>query len=105
MTIPSNLQAGHFVLRHEIIALHSAQGQNGAQNYPQCINVQVTGGGSARPCDSGAQCPKGTALYKNTAPGILINIYTTVSSYTIPGPAIWSGFKTAAKRVALQFTA
>jgi len=33
MTIPSGLN-GNYVLRHEILALHSAGQQNGAQNYP-----------------------------------------------------------------------
>jgi len=44
------------------------------------------------------------ALYKNTAPGILISIYQTLTSYTVPGPAVWSGFS-AAKRVAQVFKA
>ena len=42
---------------------------------------------------SGGQCRKGVKLYSPTAPGILINIYTTLTSYTIPGAPIWSGLK------------
>ncbi|KAF7534318.1 hypothetical protein G7054_g6288 [Neopestalotiopsis clavispora] len=34
ITIPSTLAAGNYVLRHEIIALHSAGSEDGAQNYP-----------------------------------------------------------------------
>lgn len=34
-TIPKNLKAGNYVVRHEIIALHGAQSDNGAQLYPQ----------------------------------------------------------------------
>ncbi|KAK5702983.1 hypothetical protein LTR97_003929 [Elasticomyces elasticus] len=90
--IPSNL-SGNFVLRHEIIALHSAGNADGAQSYPQCINLKVTGSGTARPCDSGAECRKGPALYKADAPGILINIYTTLTSYSMPGPKIWGSLK------------
>lgn len=105
MTVPSNLAAGHFVLRHEIIALHSAGQEGGAQNYPMCINLQVTGGGSSYPCREGATCPKGTAMYKPNAPGITINIYAAIADYKIPGPPVWSGLKSAAKRVARAFTA
>jgi cellulase len=34
-TIPKNLKAGNYVIRHEIIALHGGQSDNGAQLYPQ----------------------------------------------------------------------
>ncbi|KAJ5091694.1 hypothetical protein NUU61_006564 [Penicillium alfredii] len=86
VTIPSSIAAGNYVLRHEIIALHSAGDQNGAQNYPQCLNLKVTGGGSDAPTGT-----LGTALYKNTNPGIKVNIYQTLDSYKIPGPALYSG--------------
>lgn len=36
-TIPSNIASGNYVVRHEIIALHSAGTENGAQAYPQCM--------------------------------------------------------------------
>ncbi|KAM3423274.1 AA9 family lytic polysaccharide monooxygenase [Cercospora zeina] len=85
VTIPSNIAPGNYVLRHEIIALHSAGQQNGAQSYPQCINLKVSGSGSAKP--SGVA---GTALYKANDAGILINIYQKLTSYTIPGPAAYS---------------
>lgn len=32
--IPASIKAGNYVLRHETIALHQAQGVGGAQNYP-----------------------------------------------------------------------
>ncbi|KAJ5675631.1 Glycoside hydrolase family 61 [Penicillium macrosclerotiorum] len=86
VTIPSSIASGNYVMRHELIALHSAGQQNGAQNYPQCLNLEVT--------SSGSDVPAGTAgeeLYTNTDPGILINIYTTLTEYIIPGPALYSG--------------
>ncbi|KAL3467632.1 glycosyl hydrolase family 61-domain-containing protein [Aspergillus heterothallicus] len=85
-TIPSGIAAGNYVLRHEIIALHSAGNENGAQNYPQCFNLEITGGGSDAP--SGVL---GTELYTPTDAGILFNIYTSMDSYPIPGPAVYSG--------------
>ncbi|CAG8958824.1 hypothetical protein HYFRA_00011775 [Hymenoscyphus fraxineus] len=86
VTIPSDIAPGSYVLRHETIALHSAGSSGGAQNYPQCINLEITGSGTASP--SGV---KGTALYTATDPGILINIYTTLASYIVPGPPLFSG--------------
>jgi len=84
--IPANIAPGFYVLRHEIIALHSAGQANGAQNYPQCFNIQVTGGGSERPAGV-----RGQSLYTETDAGILFNIYQSLSSYPIPGPAMISG--------------
>ncbi|KAJ5469239.1 Endoglucanase-4 [Penicillium diatomitis] len=84
--IPPKLAPGNYVLRNEIIALHSANNADGAQNYPQCFNLQVTGSGSDKP--SGVL---GTDLYSPTDPGILVNIYQSLASYTIPGPAPYTG--------------
>jgi len=85
-TIPRNLAPGNYVLRHEIIALHGATSDNGAQNYPQCLNLRVGGSGSVRP--SGGVV--GTSLYKRNDPGVMFNVYQTVTSYPYPGPALWT---------------
>ncbi|RDW92665.1 hypothetical protein BP5796_02059 [Coleophoma crateriformis] len=86
--IPSTIAPGNYVLRHEIIALHGAGSTDGAQNYPQCINLEVTGSGTDSPSGT-----LGTALYTETDPGILVNIYVdlTTLDYVIPGPALYSG--------------
>ncbi|KAG6353369.1 hypothetical protein INS49_007449 [Diaporthe citri] len=81
------LKAGTYVFRHETIAAHGAGSANGAQAYPFCINIQVTGSGTAVP--SGGTL--GVNLYKATDPGILFNPYTNITSYTIPGPKLWTG--------------
>lgn len=86
VTIPEDIAPGQYVLRHEIIALHSAQDANGAQNYPQCINIEVTGSGSAEPAGVAA-----TELYTPEDPGISLSIYNGLTSYEIPGPAVYSG--------------
>ena len=83
--IPASLAAGNYVLRHEIIGLHSAGQANGAQAYPQCINIEVTGGGSATPAGGDF-----TTFYTADEPGILFNLYQDFSEYPIPGPAVWS---------------
>ncbi|KAH7027628.1 glycoside hydrolase [Microdochium trichocladiopsis] len=85
--IPANLAPGQYVLRHEIIALHEGHLQGGAQFYPQCISIKVTG--------SGKQVPQGgvvgTSLYKMNDPGVYHNIYNDENkpTYKIPGPAKW----------------
>ena len=90
--IPKDIAPGQYVLRHEIIALHSAGQADGAQNYPQCVNIEVTGSGTATP--SGVV---GTKLYASDAPGIVVNIYQSLSNYEIPGPALYSGAASGAQ--------
>lgn len=98
--IPSTLAAGNYVLRHEIIALHSAGNANGAQAYPQCFNIQVTDGGSLSPAGV-----KGTALYKSDDGGILFNLYTSPLTYPIPGPTLVSGLSSSVAQSVVAATA
>ncbi|PNH44709.1 hypothetical protein VD0004_g3023 [Verticillium dahliae] len=85
-TVPATLAAGNYVFRHEIIAMHGAGAVNGAQNYPQCINIAVTGSGTDSPTGVVA-----TKLYTAEDPGIHFEPYGDVSGYKIPGPALWTG--------------
>ncbi|KAF7161347.1 hypothetical protein CNMCM5623_006961 [Aspergillus felis] len=84
--IPKSIAPGNYVLRHELIALHSAEEKDGAQNYPQCFNLKVTGSGTDTPAGT-----LGTELYTESDPGIMVNIYSSISSYTVPGPTMYSG--------------
>ncbi|CAE7182431.1 unnamed protein product [Rhizoctonia solani] len=93
-TIPGDIKAGEYLVRHELISLHGAHtAAEGAQYYPACIQVKVTGGGNATPATTPA-----TKLYsyndgivdiyspsdmKNGRHGIL------ASKYKIPGPALY----------------
>ena len=87
VTIPSTIAKGDYVLRHEIIALHEARaGGGGAQNYPHCVNLEVTGSGT----DSLPTGTLGTKLYKRTDPGIQVDIYKPIK-YQMPGPALYKG--------------
>ncbi|KAI9150224.1 Endoglucanase-4 [Paramyrothecium foliicola] len=92
--IPETIAPGAYVLRHEIIALHSGGQENGAQAYPQCFNLEVTGSGTEKPAGV-----KGTELYKPDDEGILFNIYTPLDSYPIPGPALIPGASAVAQSV------
>ncbi|TVY15519.1 Endoglucanase-4 [Lachnellula arida] len=86
VVIPPTIAPGNYVLRHEIIALHSAASANGAQNYPQCVNLAISSSGTAAPAGVLA-----TSFYSATDPGILFDIYGSFTSYTIPGPPTYSG--------------
>jgi len=83
--IPSCIPPGQYFLRVEIIALHAASTYPGAQLYMECAQIQVTGGGSTSPAT--VSFP---GAYKGTDPGITINIYQNLPSYTIPGPPLFS---------------
>src|SRR5689334_17885311 len=54
LTLP-NLAAGEYLLRPEIIALHEGNRPSGAQFYMDCINIKVSGSGSA-------SLPEGVAI-------------------------------------------
>ncbi|TVY82836.1 Endoglucanase-4, partial [Lachnellula suecica] len=86
VTIPPTIAPGNYVLRHEIIALHSAGSANGAQDYPQCVNLAITSPGTDKPAGVLA-----TTFYTPTDPGILFDLYGSFTSYTIPGPALYTG--------------
>ncbi|KFA65054.1 hypothetical protein S40285_08330 [Stachybotrys chlorohalonatus IBT 40285] len=85
-TIPASLAPGSYVLRHEIIALHEGNREGGAQLYPQCINLEVTGTGTEQPAGVVA-----TSLYTASDPGIFFNVYQANDDYPIPGPALAIG--------------
>lgn len=107
VSIPESLAPGNYVLRHEIIALHSAGQEDGAQSYPQCVNIEVTGSGSTDPCSDGADCVVGTSLYTASDAGIKYDIYSgDIASYPIPGPKAWAGAAAKVKRtIARVFSA
>lgn len=84
--IPSDIAPGDYLLRAETIALHTAGSSGGAQFYVTCYQLTVTGGGSATP--STVSFP---GAYSASDPGILVNIHSALSSYKVPGPAVYSG--------------
>ena len=85
--IPDDIAPGNYVLRHEQIALHEGIQGGGTQFYPQCINLEITGGGSNNPAGVA-----GTELYSAEDPGVKYNIYNdeTSPSYPIPGPPLYN---------------
>lgn len=85
-TIPACLAAGSYIVRHEIIALHSAASYPGAQFYPSCHQVKVTGSGSSTGPANKVAFP---GAYAASDPGVTYDMYKA-STYTIPGPALFT---------------
>jgi cellulase len=86
ITLP-NLEAGNYLIRPEIIALHEANNLGKAQFYNGCGQLKITGGSVALP-SSGVDMTK---AYSATDPGVYVNIYGGLTSYQIPGPKVWNG--------------
>ncbi|KAK2032513.1 family 61 glycosyl hydrolase [Colletotrichum zoysiae] len=84
-TIPECIAPGQYLVRHEIIALHSASSYPGAQFYPSCHQIEVTGSGSTSPSELVAF----PGAYKGTDAGITYDAYKA-QTYTIPGPKVFS---------------
>ena len=85
--VPEGLAAGEYVLRHEILALHVADQLDGAQSYPQCVNIKVAGTGVKR-IEGGVL---GSQLYRSNDKGVLVDIHKKIDGYEIPGPKLWGG--------------
>ncbi|KAF3186793.1 hypothetical protein TWF788_003014 [Orbilia oligospora] len=87
LTLPKKIKNGQYLLRHEIIALHAAHEQKGAQFYPSCTNIEITGATGENTPDT----VKIPGAYSASDPGIFINIYyPKVESYVIPGPPVYT---------------
>ncbi|KAJ1882046.1 hypothetical protein H4R99_004847 [Coemansia sp. RSA 1722] len=91
VTIPKDLTAGDYLLRGEIIALPEAERvyasdlTAGAQFYPNCVHLTVTGSGKTLPKDKLVVFP---GEYSSTHPGILVNANLNPINYQIPGPDV-----------------
>jgi len=87
-TIPSVLSNGNYLLRHEIIALQNGQTKDKAEFYPNCVQMTISGGASGDVSPSPTTHFPGA--YKDTDPGILVNVYNPGFKYVMPGPAVAS---------------
>ncbi|RDX45723.1 glycoside hydrolase [Lentinus brumalis] len=84
VTLPSNIKAGEYLIRHELIALHTAATVGGAEFYPACAQLSVGGSGSGTP-DQTVSFP---GAYGDHDAGILIDAYDMTGGYKFPGPAV-----------------
>lgn len=89
-TLPQCIAPGHYLLRVELLALHSAHQMMGSQFYISCAQIEVTGSGTFTPSST----VKFPGAYQQNDPSILVNIYSTGGKadhggqpYKAPGPA------------------
>lgn len=85
ITIPKCIAPGQYLLRGELIALHSASSSGGAQFYMECAQVNIVGG-SADKTPSSVSLP---GAYKANDAGILYNLYSGQKTYAAPGPSVF----------------
>jgi cellulase len=77
MRIPEGLKAGHYLIRAEMIALHEGDvsyvtnPRRGAQFYPDCVQIEVTGEGSVELPSEGVDFP---GAYSYEDPGVVHNV-------------------------------
>ncbi|KAJ2917496.1 hypothetical protein MD484_g2919, partial [Candolleomyces efflorescens] len=100
--IPPKLLPGQYLIRHEWIALHFADKYPGFQSYPVCIQVEVTGNGTAFPSTfvsfPGEYTPETPGAFCETlhrsptqpAQGVIYDVWNDAASqvYPIPGPEV-----------------
>ncbi|KAJ4292489.1 hypothetical protein N0V90_009151 [Kalmusia sp. IMI 367209] len=89
-TIPAGLKKGKYLVRHEIVSLHSA---HKPQFYPECAHLDVGGEGAAEP--SSEYLVKIPGVWSMDQPEINIDVYapgvSNSTTYNIPGPPVWTG--------------
>ncbi|KAI9149920.1 Polysaccharide monooxygenase Cel61a [Paramyrothecium foliicola] len=82
--IPSCLKPGYYLVRHELLALHSAWSYPGVQFYPGCHQLRVTGSGNTTP----GNLVGFPGAYAASDPGVTYDAYKA-TTYKIPGPALF----------------
>lgn len=68
VTIPKCIQSGDYLLRYELLALHSVYSKMGAQFYTGYAQITVTGGTNSK-TPSTVSIP---GVYAQNDPGILV---------------------------------
>ena len=85
LTLPTNLAPGGYLIRQEIIALHLATTLGGAEFYPSCTQLNVSGSQTGTPNET-VSFP---GAYSDTDPGILDpTVFNAGATYIFPGPPI-----------------
>lgn len=90
VTLPSNIAPGNYIIRHEIVALHLANEMGGAEFYPSCSQLNISGTGTGAPASN--ELVSFPGAYSDNDPGIYVpNIFNgPITNYPFPGPAVAS---------------
>ncbi|GAA5821889.1 hypothetical protein JCM11251_004764 [Rhodosporidiobolus azoricus] len=92
VTVPLTLAPGDYLVRFDALGLHEAQSAGGAQFYPNCAQITVTGSGTQ-------ELPAGVAIpgfYTADTPGVVWDVYYSATGdvhtdYVAPGTGVWDG--------------
>jgi hypothetical protein len=96
VTLPQNLDAGDYLLRHELIALQNADSAGGVEFYPACTQIRIGSGSSdssnstsRRAAADVGETVKFPGGYSDSDPGIHTDgVYNPGFSYVMPGPPL-----------------
>ena len=84
-SLPTNIAPGDYLVRQEIIGLHLAQTEGGAEFYPSCTQIRVGGSQTGTP----NQTVSFPGAYSDTDPGIFDpDVFNPGSPYVFPGPPV-----------------
>lgn len=83
-TIPPNTPPGEYLARIEQLALHLGTGV--PEIFVSCAQIKVTGDGTGNP--EKVSIP---GYIAPNDPDLTANIYGGLTSYRVPGPAVWRG--------------
>ncbi|KAH7070480.1 glycoside hydrolase [Paraphoma chrysanthemicola] len=91
--IPQCIANGEYLIRFELLALHSAHQRGQAQFYMACVSARVSGG-------TGAKTPSTVSIpgtYKADDAGVFFNVWSAGNgrpypngNYPIPGPSVFT---------------
>jgi len=92
VTLPTDLPAGEYLIRHEIIGLHRASEFGGAEFYPVCVQVRMNQGDTTKKSlPDSSLTVKFPGGYTDNDAGILLNNqYDPNADYQFPGPQVVS---------------
>ncbi|KAJ2007578.1 hypothetical protein H4R26_000715 [Coemansia thaxteri] len=85
VTIPTQINNGDYLVRAEIISLHHADLVGGAQFFPNCAKISVTGATYGKP-DLYAI----PGIYGINDTGILFDRHKGGATYKLPGPPVYA---------------
>ncbi|THU75964.1 hypothetical protein K435DRAFT_787429 [Dendrothele bispora CBS 962.96] len=85
--LPSTLEPGNYLFRHEVLSLQNGVAMGGAEFYPSCTQLKVGGSGTGGPENDELVSLPGA--YHDDDPGIYDpNVYDPSAPYTFPGPPV-----------------
>ncbi|CAE6411082.1 unnamed protein product [Rhizoctonia solani] len=88
--IPETLANGDYLVRHEIVALHTAANKGGVEFYPSCLQIRIKNSNAGNATVTATPTLSFPGAYTADDPGLLVNVFAQAadgSEYKFPaGP-------------------